>query len=493
MTESTQQIVVESSDWHQEQTAHGLLVLAYEQAKDAGFFAGLNRQVSVPMKTVTYSVHDKLATLWASIVVGCDHTVEINFKLGAQEQALAAVFGLTRFPDQSGINRLLRACSESTVSQMRDLHLTLLGRNSRARRRHLRTRLRRGRALYVDLDQRGITVSGKNYEVAEAGYFTRKRSHRGYQLSMAFLGGPLGEVLDEYFDPGKTPAGARVDDMLGSLERMATAWGIPRDKIVLRGDAQYGTPAIIAKLQARGFSFLLKGLSSHRAERLAQGLAQTAFIAVSPRAEGEPRWVADIGEREFTDESGARPKPKPTVRARALIVKWIDVSVPGPPRPGPTSRARRADVPKASRTCYAMLMTNLAAEVVPAAMALDHYDDRATIERYFRDEQCALGARSVRTHKAAGAAVFQWMVAMTNNLLHWMRARCFANTPLEHYGVGRLVTRAFQIPARLIRSGQRLRVIFPERHALVATIVDALTRLADTVSASDHAPPGARQ
>jgi DDE family transposase len=488
MKESTQEIIFESSDWYQDQTAHGLLVLAYEQARRDGFFAGLTRFVSLPIKTVTYSVHDKFATLWASILVGCDHTVEINAKLGAHEQALAAVFGLERFPDQSGINRLLRACTQQTVAQMRELHLTLLEHKSRARRRRLHKRLERGAVLYIDLDQRGITVSGKHYELAEPGHFTRKRSHRGYQLSMAFVGGPIGEVIDEYFDPGRTPALGRIDELLASIERVRTAWGIAPDQVVIRGDAQYGTPAIVAKITAYGFGYLVKGISPHRARCLARDLAEADFVEVSPRAEGEPRWVADLGTREFV---GRGPTPTPIVRARTLLVRWREPAGPGASRPGPQGRAKRAEQPPATRECLAYLWTNLDAKALPAKLALDGYDDRATIERYFRDEQETLGARSVRTHTAAGAAVFQWMVAITNNLVRWMRARCFAKTELAQYGVGRLVRRAFQIPARLVRTLGRVRVIVPERHALAAMIIDALGPAPPGGRAAAPAPPGA--
>ena len=299
MKESTQEIVFESSDWHQDQTAHGLAVLAYEQARQAGLFAGLERHVSLPMKTVTYSVTDKLKTLWLSIVVDCQHTVEINFKLGAHEQALAGVFGLERFPDQSTINRLLRAATPETVEQMRQLHLDLLEHKSRARRRRLHKKLARGQVLFADFDQRGIAVRGKDYELAEAGYFTRKRSHRGYQLSMAFLGGRVGEVLDEHLDPGNTPAHTRVDALLDSLERMRKAWKLEANQIVVRGDAQYGTPAIIAKVEARGFSYLFKGINTKRAAKLGSGVGDEAWHEVSPRAEGEPRWAVDLGEQVF--------------------------------------------------------------------------------------------------------------------------------------------------------------------------------------------------
>lgn len=475
MHESMHEVVVESSDWHRDQTAHGLLVLAHEHARQLGLFAAFERHVSLPIKTVTYSVTDKLKTLWASILVGCEHTVDINSRLGPHESALASLFGLERFPDQSGINRLLRASTPDTVEQMRRLHLDLLEHKSRARRRQLHKKLSRGRALFLDLDQRGIAVCGKRYELAEPGHFSRKRSHRGYQLSLAFLGGAVGEVLDEYLDPGKTPAAARVEALLASAERMRKAWKLTADQIVVRGDAQYGTPIIIAKVEAYGFGYLFKGINTKRAAKLGGEVEASAWRQVRPRAEGEPRWAADLGERVFTSRARAE-RPKVEVRSRTIVVKWVEATVAGTSRPGPATRAQRAKEPKPTRTCYATLMTNVKAERMATATALDHYDDRATIERYFRDEQCALGARSVRTHKAAGAAVFQWMVAIANNVLHWMRARYFARTPLEQYGIERFVRRVFQIPARLIRDANGVRVILPDRHHLVATIVAALTR-----------------
>jgi hypothetical protein len=66
------------------------------------------------MKKRTFSWADKLKTLWASIEVGCNHTSEINSKLGSHERAAARMLGLVRFPDQSQVNRLLWAFKAST-------------------------------------------------------------------------------------------------------------------------------------------------------------------------------------------------------------------------------------------------------------------------------------------------------------------------------------------------------------------------------------------
>ena len=78
---------------------HGLLAAAYQYAEGSGVFQQWE-SLPLKMKTVVYSPADKIKTLWASIVVGCQHTYDINAKLGADEKAMAEVFGLQRFPDQ---------------------------------------------------------------------------------------------------------------------------------------------------------------------------------------------------------------------------------------------------------------------------------------------------------------------------------------------------------------------------------------------------------
>src|SRR5207253_11140920 len=131
--------------------------------------------------------------------------------------------------------------------------------------------------LFLDLDQRGLTVSSNQFQLASKGYFGRKRARFGYQLSLAFFGGPIGEVLDEYFDPGNTPAASRVDELLDAALAFCRRTAIRPDQVVVRGDAQYGTPEIIRKIKARGFHFLFKGLSSARARRLLERVAPDAL------------------------------------------------------------------------------------------------------------------------------------------------------------------------------------------------------------------------
>jgi hypothetical protein len=70
------------------------------------------------------------------------------------------------------------------------------------------------------------------------------------------------------------------------------------------------------------------------------------------------------------------------------------------------------------------------------------------------------------------------MVATTNNLLRWMQHRTFRQTELERIGLKRLVHRAMQIPARIIRRGTRLIVELPQRHYLVRLLEQSWAALA---------------
>lgn len=447
-----------TTDWH-EVTAHGLLLAAWEFAEKQSVFKKWE-QIHYRMKTVKYTPLDKLKTLWASVVVGCDHTVEINDRLGEHEMALAGAVGLKRFPDQSQVNRLLTATQADQVDQMRHAHLELMRQHSRARARSRWLKLAGGHQFLVaDIDQRALAVRGKQFELARPGFFGRKRGRRGYQLTVLFFGGVISELVDEYLDPGDTPIGYRIDDLLKSLQWLCQRLGIGREQVLIRGDAQLGTPVIIAQIQEAGFHFLFKGLSPQRAKKLLKQ-AYGVFWRVKPGVENESRWMCDLGEIDHLDQSFKHRGR--TVRARTLVM--ARVSPASPPKPG--RHRKRVPDPKPV-VKYDYYLTDLTDRHLPVADVLPTYDDRATIERYFYDEQYALGARQVRTRHFAGEALFQLVVATTNNVLRWLQHRVFRQTELEHIGLGRLIRQAMQIPAHIFRRGEKWIVEMPQQHHLV--------------------------
>ncbi|GAH96616.1 unnamed protein product, partial [marine sediment metagenome] len=59
----------------------GFLAILSSFAESVGFFNPFLEHFSLPMKEVSYSTIDKIATLFSSIVVGCSHIKDINHKL----------------------------------------------------------------------------------------------------------------------------------------------------------------------------------------------------------------------------------------------------------------------------------------------------------------------------------------------------------------------------------------------------------------------------
>jgi DDE family transposase len=472
MPDSTPSACFQATDDWADFTSHGLLVVAHDFAVRVGFFSALEHSLAVRMRTRDYSWHQKFATLWASIVAGCDHTSQINDRLGAHERATAALFGLARFPDQSQVNRCLRAASPDTVAQMRRVHVRLLARHSRARRRRLWPRLANQQAVvFLDLDQRALTVSSNAFELATRGHFGRKRGGRGYQLSLAFIGGRIGEVVDEYLDAGNTPAAARVDDLLATAARLCARLAIAPSRVVVRGDAQFGTPAIIKKIEAFGFHYVFKGLSPSRARRLLDRAPDSAvFHLVDNGRAREPAWMCDLGT--LTHRHGRARSADTDVAARTLVlVRHVFERPRRRPDPKQRDRAKAAGTDRVRVRKVDYFLTSLAPGQLPLDRVLPTYHDRSTIERYFYDEAYGLGARQVRTKQAAGQALFQLLVATTNNLLRWMKHSVFRNTEIEQMGICRIVHCAMQIPARIKKCGRRTLVEFPARHHVIASLV----------------------
>jgi hypothetical protein len=329
----------------------------------------------------------------------------------------------------------------------------------------------RERLLPVDIDQRGLVVRGKQFELATKGYFSHKRGRVGYQLSLAFIGGAVGEVLDEYLDSGNTSILQRLDDLLKTIEEFCRRSRIPADCILIRGDAQLGTPAIMAKIKAKGFHYLLKGLSSARAKRLLNQVGEEeVFWRVENGSERQPAGMCDMRELEHREgrdrSSGIRVKTR-----TLLMVRQLEMNRKKRPDQKTRERLKQQGQQREKVTRVDYFLTDLTEKQLPVEKVLEVYNDRPTIERYFYDEQWGLGARQVRTRHFAGEAMFEYIVATTNNLLKWMRHSTFRGTEVEQMGVSRIVREVMQIGGRIKREASKWIVEMPAEHWLVKQLM----------------------
>jgi hypothetical protein len=106
-----------------------------------------------------------------SILAGCEYLSEVNCRLKS-EQALAQVWQLERFADQSMLSRTLDELTQMNIEQLRTAETTIWQQNSQTKQHDWRG------YLLLDYDLSGLP-SGKGAEGSTKGYFSGKKTQPG--------------------------------------------------------------------------------------------------------------------------------------------------------------------------------------------------------------------------------------------------------------------------------------------------------------------------
>ena len=446
------------------ETVSGLLVTVVQKACEIGFFQTLSEGLGLKMKVCTYSHRNKIESIVAGLVVGCQHTAQMQTKL-VPDTVAAGLFGMARFPDQAQVNAFLRRCGPEQVAHLASAHQRLLLDHSRVGERGEWLALAPGWAvLPVDLDQTPLVTRSKRASGTAPGYFGRKRGNVGYKKSVALLGGGVKEVLWLRLEPGNSHGQEAIPEVLQQLATLGAGKGLAADAFLLRGDSQYGSTGVLRQVQAAGHHYLVKGYTPNTARALADGLVpETVWAYAGQDSNGSHLWLADAGEVTLAghdDPAGLAP-----VRSRAVLL--VRVAFRHHHKRGRGSPLTRVE----KVVAYEHYLTDLGAEVLPAAGVLGLYNGRETEESFFRAEQDAFGAQYLRTHEGEGEAVFLWLLASTVNLLRWLQGSTFAGTALERAGLTKLVTQAMNIAATVVQTAQAWIVILPQTARLVRQLV----------------------
>jgi hypothetical protein len=125
-------------------------------------------KVDVAMKTVHYSPTSKLGQVLVSILAGCEYLSEVNCRLQS-EHALAQVWQLERFADQSMLSRTLDELSQMNIEQLRSATTTIWQQHSQTKQHDWRG------YLLLDYDLSGLP-SGKQAEGSSKGYSSGKKT-----------------------------------------------------------------------------------------------------------------------------------------------------------------------------------------------------------------------------------------------------------------------------------------------------------------------------
>ena len=403
----------------------GFLAILASFAQSLGFFDPFLEHLDFSMKEVKYSMMDKIATLFSSIVVGSSHLQDINHKLTPYRQA-ASLFGMDRFPDQSGINRFLNRMGPGEVSQL-CLILEIISQKL---------------ALFQDedkvdlnVDATGLVVYGDTYQFAQKGYFPHRRGKKGYQLSLGTTNSEYSQILSVILDPGNIPLNLRlwdtiyeVAEVLGSLQRIG----------IIRADAIYGVGSDIARLIEEKLSFLIKGRNPRTARKI---LRQFNPSYDDWRRVDETTWAFDVKYTAIKD----CPYP-----VRVVVTKAINAK---------------------GNLDYRHIYTSFSPEEMDEVEVALSRRKRIDIEAIIRDDKYGLHIDNLRTKNFWGIWAYLFLAAATHNLISLFRERVLKGTGIEDLGIQTIVKKLTDIPAKFEKEQGQMRLLFPVGHELARRFV----------------------
>jgi len=403
----------------------GFLAIISSFAKSVGFFDPFLKHFSLPMKEVSYSIMDKIATLFSSIVVGCSHIKDINHKLTPYPSA-ASLFGMQKFPDQSGINRFLNRMGPEEIIQLSLTFEAILDKIALFQDKE---------KVDLNVDATGLTVYGNHYQFVRKGYFPKKRGRRGYQLSLGTTNSEYSQILSLILDPGNISLAARlwdtiyeVAEVLGSLERIG----------VIRADAIYVIGPDIALLIGHNLSFFVKGNNSSTAKRILRELAPSYD---DWRRVDKTTWAFEV--KYLTIKRCPYP-------VRTVLTKAVDAK---------------------GKIDYRHIYTSFSPKKMDEVEVAISFRKRTDIESIIRDDKYGLHIDNLRTKNFYGIWAYLFIASATHNLISLFRKKVLFGTGIEDLGIQTITNKLTDIPAKFEKEQQRMKILFPAGHELARRFI----------------------
>jgi transposase len=406
-----------------EETTSTWLAAVMQFGLKINFFGPL-QEFKLKMKEVNYTVYQKLITIIMSVAIGCEYMKDINEKL-APEVLAANMFDMNKIPDQSQINTLLTRMDSESIKQLQDIHHKIFVETSNS--------VLSSQNVVVDIDQSGLIANGKSYELADKGYFAKKKNQRGYQLSAAFTG-EASETISLKLDSGNTHCTEHYDELIKDVLSKYQDQ-LHRGNLILRTDSGFGSTENIEKLtDIPNLKFITKGYSTVSAANLAKNIPYSKYTKVDKAA-----WVYEL------PENGG---------LRNIIVQTLS---------------------KSGKIKYSLLITNIPRNEMSAVDAFHFYNKRQTIEAFFKMAKNVYNIKNLRTTKFYGIYAFLWIVFITHNLISCFKSDVLQNTELENVGVRVMVKKLGNIRGFVKRTTEGIVVQIPPITRLAKLIADVLS------------------
>ncbi|MDS0526693.1 transposase [Clostridium sp. SHJSY1] len=268
--------------------------------------------------------------------------------------------------------------------------------------------------------------------MAEKGYFAKKKNQKGYQLTAAFTG-EHSETVAMFLDSGNSHCNDHYDDLLKSIISKYSEQLI-NGNLILRTDSGFGSTDNIEKLLSiPKLKFITKGYSTVTACNLAKDIDYAEYIQADKSA-----WVYELPENNGV---------------RYIIVETLSSK---------------------GKLKYSLLITNISKNEMSAVELFHFYNERQTIEAFFKIVKNVYHIKNLRTSEFYGIYGFLWLVFITHNLISWFKSTTLYGTELENVGVKVLVKTIGNIRGLVHRTSEGIKINIPPITKLAKLIADAL-------------------
>nr|WP_257785998.1 transposase [Geosporobacter ferrireducens] len=120
------------------------------------------------------------------------------------------------------------------------------------------------------------------------------------------------------------------------------------------------------------------------------------------------------------------------------------------------------------------MITNINSEKMSAIELFHVYNERQTIEAFFKTCKEVYGIKNLRTSKFYGIYGFLWLVFITHNLITLMKNTTFNLSKLQNMGVQALIKKLGNISARVIELRDTIEIVLPSLSEIAKSFVEAL-------------------
>ena len=287
--------------------------------------------------------------------------------------------------------------------------------------------------IVVDIDQTGLIANRKTFELAEKGYFSKKKNQKGYQVLAAF-NGAYSETVGMYLDSGSSHCTHRYSEMLDDIfEKYKSK--LEAGELIIRTDSGFGSSEYIEMLQRiPKLKFITKGYSTVTAKRLSEKVSLSDYKKVA-----EAAWVYEL---------------ESSTNVRKILVQVLC---------------------KNGKLKYSLLLTNIKAEDMSVEELFHFYNERQTIEAFFKMAKNTYNIKNLRTRKFHGIYGFLWLIFITHNLISLFRTISLNNSEYQDIGVSQIIKESGVISGTVVRSDMGITVNIPPINQLAKILFEAIT------------------